>query len=157
MHGLIFETSVCYWQNQPGCYLGYRHSTEIERQMTTDTTITRKQKLHSRHFLFDNQASHLMIRSELTEILLPNELSLATSASIPETKWVLMLFIGSILQLPHRLRICCERFIVVMLPLQPNGEREFSVRHDTWLLSWSVLRKQSRCQTSTPNLKSLIT
>ena len=21
MHGLIFETSVCYWQNQPGCYL----------------------------------------------------------------------------------------------------------------------------------------
>jgi hypothetical protein len=20
MHGLIFETSVCYWQNQPGCY-----------------------------------------------------------------------------------------------------------------------------------------
>ena len=23
MHGLIFETSVCYWQNQPGCYLYY--------------------------------------------------------------------------------------------------------------------------------------
>jgi hypothetical protein len=21
MHGLIFETSVCYWQNQPGYYL----------------------------------------------------------------------------------------------------------------------------------------
>ena len=21
MHGLIFETSVCYWQNQPGFYL----------------------------------------------------------------------------------------------------------------------------------------
>jgi len=20
MHGLIFETSVCYWQNQPGFY-----------------------------------------------------------------------------------------------------------------------------------------
>jgi hypothetical protein len=20
MHGLIFETSICYWQDQPGCY-----------------------------------------------------------------------------------------------------------------------------------------
>ena len=27
MHGLIFETSVCYWQNQPGCYL---FNTKIE-------------------------------------------------------------------------------------------------------------------------------
>jgi hypothetical protein len=24
MHGLIFETSVCYWQNQPGFYLSAR-------------------------------------------------------------------------------------------------------------------------------------
>ena len=85
-----------------------------------------------------------------------NKLSLATSASIPETKWVLMLFIGSSWKLPHRQRIGCECFIVVMLPLQPNGKREFSVRHDTWLLSWSVPRKQQRCQTSTPNLRSLI-
>ena len=28
MHGLIFETSVCYWQNQPGCYL-YRADSII--------------------------------------------------------------------------------------------------------------------------------
>jgi len=26
MHGLIFETSVCYWQNQPGCYLFSRQN-----------------------------------------------------------------------------------------------------------------------------------
>ena len=25
MHGLIFETSVCYWQNQPGCYLSGKY------------------------------------------------------------------------------------------------------------------------------------
>jgi len=29
-----------------------------------------------------------------------------------------------------------------MLPMQPNGKRELTVRHDTWLLSWSVPRKQ---------------
>ena len=28
MHGLIFETSVCYWQNQPGCYLCSHHSPQ---------------------------------------------------------------------------------------------------------------------------------
>src|SRR3546814_18974047 len=29
MHGLIFETSICYWQSQPGCYhekIGRVHS-----------------------------------------------------------------------------------------------------------------------------------
>ena len=30
MHGLIFETSVCYWQNQPGCYLS------LLNQVSTD-------------------------------------------------------------------------------------------------------------------------
>ena len=29
MHGLIFETSVCYWQNQPGCYLSVFMKTEL--------------------------------------------------------------------------------------------------------------------------------
>ena len=29
MHGLIFETSVCYWQNQPGCYLCSHLTTEM--------------------------------------------------------------------------------------------------------------------------------
>ena len=33
MHGLIFETSVCYWQNQPGCYL------EVSDLSSTSDTI----------------------------------------------------------------------------------------------------------------------
>ena len=32
MHGLIFETSVCYWQNQPGCYLFFCSSPSEERK-----------------------------------------------------------------------------------------------------------------------------
>ena len=31
MHGLIFETSVCYWQNQPG-YYQYTISFNVDRQ-----------------------------------------------------------------------------------------------------------------------------
>ena len=32
MHGLIFETSVCYWQNQPGCYFFCTPRTFRERR-----------------------------------------------------------------------------------------------------------------------------
>jgi hypothetical protein len=34
MHGLIFETSVCYWQNQPGYYLAssYAWTTAGDRE-----------------------------------------------------------------------------------------------------------------------------
>ena len=42
MHGLIFETSVCYWQNQPGCYLcstrSVPESTDREESHTKPTS-----------------------------------------------------------------------------------------------------------------------
>jgi hypothetical protein len=45
MHGLIFETSVCYWQNQPGCYLC--RATEVAwntYDVTDDWTVKNNQK-----------------------------------------------------------------------------------------------------------------
>ena len=46
MHGLIFETSVCYWQNQPGCYLsisfrslGRNKANPVKKKETTSTSI----------------------------------------------------------------------------------------------------------------------
>ena len=36
MHGLIFETSVCYWQNQPGCYL-YKLPNQTIKTITNNT------------------------------------------------------------------------------------------------------------------------
>ena len=45
MHGLIFETSVCYWQNQPGCSLSSRSST----QTRVPTLQLRSQRKHRRN------------------------------------------------------------------------------------------------------------
>ena len=35
MHGLIFETSVCYWQNQPGCYLFKSTESSMKERIET--------------------------------------------------------------------------------------------------------------------------
>jgi hypothetical protein len=44
MHGLIFETSVCYWQNQPGYYspivLGLHRINEVDREIDLPWMIT---------------------------------------------------------------------------------------------------------------------
>ena len=42
MHGLIFETSVCYWQNQPGCYLYFRVFLFFETEPLLLSPISRE-------------------------------------------------------------------------------------------------------------------
>ena len=49
MHGLIFETSVCYWQNQPGCSLSSRSSI----QTRVPTLRMRSQKGTSTKYIVD--------------------------------------------------------------------------------------------------------
>ena len=39
MHGLIFETSVCYWQNQPGCYLSERDMLALYVEMRFENKL----------------------------------------------------------------------------------------------------------------------
>jgi hypothetical protein len=56
MHGLIFETSVCYWQNQPGCYL-----KSLDQLFTTEgRNQTPKQFLHR-----SKETSLVLLRGEL--------------------------------------------------------------------------------------------
>lgn len=43
MHGLIFETSVCYWQNQPGCYLKSLARRNEGRKETPDYKLPKEQ------------------------------------------------------------------------------------------------------------------
>ena len=58
MHGLIFETSVCYWQNQPGCYLSPCAPTSLQankcnkRKSRNTRTKRRKPPAGSIHRIF---------------------------------------------------------------------------------------------------------
>ena len=57
MHGLIFETSVCYWQNQPGCYLLTKKSNfELESVTLSafNDTQTSRLELFFSFFCFEH-------------------------------------------------------------------------------------------------------
>jgi hypothetical protein len=49
MHGLIFETSVCYWQNQPGCYLYRTNSALLQEQFGTGCGVIELQAVGQIH------------------------------------------------------------------------------------------------------------
>ena len=71
MHGLIFETSVCYWQNQPGCYLSSCPIKSEKRRLPqsfikmkaaageehSNTPITAKQIIHTITGLFPSESN----------------------------------------------------------------------------------------------------
>jgi hypothetical protein len=48
MHGLIFETSICYWQDQPGSFFGLcsERTLEIPREQYSNA-ITKRHKIAS--------------------------------------------------------------------------------------------------------------
>ena len=42
MHGLIFETSICYWQDQPGSFFVYRsESNTFDLRLSAITKHTK--------------------------------------------------------------------------------------------------------------------
>ena len=70
MHGLIFETSVCYWQNQPGCYLytTFRLCSKRSRQsLFFGIEILRKRTVL---FYSDDFTNTDMIFNELAKIMI---------------------------------------------------------------------------------------
>ena len=50
MHGLIFETSVCYWQNQPGCYL-FLYYLDIKRKAAEPYILYKRRSVQGLQFL----------------------------------------------------------------------------------------------------------
>ncbi len=66
MHGLIFETSVCYWQNQPGCYL-YIFLKEIVSSAEAEGTFTIIINFDTHKTLINTMIWHLHALSISTE------------------------------------------------------------------------------------------
>jgi hypothetical protein len=85
MHGLIFETSVCYWQNQPGCYLFFCSSKKNPKRQGSFhfslRIIQRTQTKGMRCFFYKFQsiANTELIINEFDKNILPT----ATVRKVP--------------------------------------------------------------------------
>ena len=82
MHGLIFETSVCYWQNQPGCYLEGHQSGRIP---TKSEYSRRRACAHHAvvlFFVFDDVSENHIPLSEVSSRLSPTNSLLPSLSSI---------------------------------------------------------------------------
>jgi hypothetical protein len=75
MHGLIFETSICYWQDQPGSFLSCSDFPSIKKKNQTNKSASFENetlikecfqnsskmivKVNLQIFLFDHQINAL--------------------------------------------------------------------------------------------------
>ena len=98
MHGLIFETSVCYWQNQPGCYLCSHLAPRSQMKIMTEEFLRtlgidfQNVTMRSQLLIFINNLDQLRSEEYFTckYTILPSRAEYAFLIS-PKVKGVFML------------------------------------------------------------------
>jgi hypothetical protein len=71
MHGLIFETSVCYWQNQPGCYLYFQKEiVMLQVQPITYSNSNRNSNSNARQTTLGTGTVQLLSNLETVQVRL---------------------------------------------------------------------------------------